>query len=152
MLCPSRPEATLTKAVGSVLCADCAMHQDVWVLLVIAVLYCSPDVLNEQEEEGLVSGGLLAVCRSIQYSVSPAHTRQSEKEIGPLGWKVTSSPTSNKPPLDDWYLGRSSSAYTPTQQSLPRTLSDEGCWCSAGLTWLTGSGKLQDRLNIKIQG
>lgn len=25
------------------------------------LLYCSPDVLNEQEEEGLVSGGLLAV-------------------------------------------------------------------------------------------
>lgn len=115
---------------------------------------CCSDVLNEQEKEGLVSGVPLAFCWSIPYSVSLAHTREWAGDR-PLGWKVMSSPTSNKPPLDDWYLGQSGSSYTPTQQSLPLSLSElrlleyiEYSGCSAGLTWLIGTDKLPDWLDI----
>lgn len=48
-------------------------------------LCCSPDVLNEQEEEGLVSQGLLAVCWSIPYSVSTVHRSESEREKSAFG-------------------------------------------------------------------
>lgn len=118
------------------------------------LLCCSPHVLNEQEKEGLVIGGPLTFCWSNPYSVSLAHTREWEG-YRPLGWKVMSSPTSNKPPLDDWYLGPSSSSYTPTQQSLHLSLSElrvleyiESSVSSAGLTWLIGIDKLQNRLGI----
>lgn len=132
---------TLTKAVGSVLCADCAVHKDVWVFLVMAVLLPRCVEWAGGGRAGL--RGLLAVCWSTPYSVFPAHTRESESEIVPLGWKVMSSPTSNKPPLCDWYLGRSSSGYTSTLQSFPLYLSAwrvlkyiEYSGCSAGLTRL----------------
>lgn len=106
---------TLTKAVGSILCADCAVHRDVWVFLVMAVLLPRCVEWARGGRAGL--RGLLAVCWSIPYSVFPAHTRKSESEIVPLGWKVTSSPTSNKPPLYDWYLGQSSSHFLSTCQN-----------------------------------
>lgn len=46
-------------------------------------LCCSPDVLNEQEEEGLVSGGLLAVSSSVLFRTTTpplAHKNKWEEE------------------------------------------------------------------------
>lgn len=70
-----------------------------------------------------------SVHRSVPDIISPLHMRESEREPGPVGWKVTSSPTSQNPALDDWlYRSVRQAATFPHHSDFLRATQGEGYW------------------------
>lgn len=76
-----------------------------------------------------------SVHRSVPDIIPPLHMRESEREPGPVGWKVTSSPTPQKPPLDDWlYRSVRQAATFPHRSDFLRATQREGCWLYAAVS------------------
>lgn len=126
--CTSRDN--MFKAPGGELVAVHTWSETGWLYLLYEQLF----VPTERDEEGLSRW----LCPWHNFPTS--HERESEREPGPVGWKVPSSPTSQKPPLDDWlYRSVRRAATFPHHSDFLRATQGEGYRLNGAVSALAGA-------------